>query len=560
MKHLICYLLALMLLIGSLSACSSTPPEQTEPTEPTILTEDPTHPPDNIQYDSPEQEAVVKTALAFLNRGSRIQYDDTRLYKGTSPVIYRWQHSVKSPEDYSAQFYGYTNCAAFTHDVYLEALDFDIGAHTTASLISKGASQRVFYYEPNRKETAEEMAAVETSFRSELKRGDIIVIRYNGNSNGHAMLYVGDGILPNGGDIIHSSGSNYEYSGYTEIFESSGSVRTMSVFSLFSPGSSLNVFTKTERFAIIRPLNAYEGGVPEKTQNRIKNLQGIVAEKLCSHTYAMTVNPGDTMTFTFSVQNKNPYPVALTVTDAVPANTTYLSGADAVEDRHLSWKLTVPANSAGKVSYSVKVNEDAPYGTAIYSDAGTVGGVDTDCPKVYIAKTFSAAQQTAIQNAVKALADSPSRGVDRIDAIYTQAVGNTTGLPADFETLLSGIFRPFGLPIYRLNDNGAYLDMVVPGMFGGRYVGNRYLADDYHRLEAIRTRLPYSRDLIAGDIIVTADTDIFGETQYQIFLFDGVNVQNVMTGRSMKSEIILASLLGYERFAILRPSMTAEFP
>ena len=70
MKRLFAWLLVLSLLLAGCGGVEM--PSPTEPTEatPEPLTVDP-------RFESLAQEAVVKTALAFLDRGYWIQYDDT---------------------------------------------------------------------------------------------------------------------------------------------------------------------------------------------------------------------------------------------------------------------------------------------------------------------------------------------------------------------------------------------------------------------------------------------------------------------------------------------------
>ena len=553
MKRILALGAAVLLLLGGFAGCrqeAPVPPAETTPlTEAPPLTVDP-------RFESLEQEAVVKTALAFLARGSRIQYDDTRFSPTAEPVVYRWEVGLRSPEDYTTQYLGYTNCAAFTHDVYLDALDYDIGSYTTASLTAKGESQRVYTYLPTGKETGEEKAAVEAAFRSQLKIGDIIVVRYSGSrtGNGHAMLYVGKDVLDPGLDIIHSTGSSYSYKGFSENLESGGTVQTMSTASLFSSTSSMYTFSKLQSLAIVRPLNTYRGGVPEKTQNRIRNLEGIVAEKLSSHTYGMTVNPGDTMTFQFSVTNKNSNAVTLDIQDTVPTNCAYVSGAKTVEGNTLRWQLTVPANGKASVSYTVKVNVDAAYGDTVYSNGGMVGGVDVDCPKVYIAKTLSTDEQESLKSATAEVKDK--QGIALADAIYQKALGKATGLPTNFTALMDSLYTPFFEPHYRLKGERGMLDLIVPGMFGGRYVSQRTLASDYMRLEYIRTRLPYARDLIIGDIIVAVGgPETQSGTGENLFLFMGDKCLNLLTGKAVSSQPLLNTLIAYNRFAIIRPSV-----
>lgn len=552
MKRIVAFALVLLLLLGLVGCQKEATPVPTEPTE-TIA---PTEP--NLttgpQFDTPEQEAVVATALAFLNRGKYIQYDDTRLSSTPNLIVYRWEVGLKSPEDYTSQFTGYTNCAAFTHDVYLAALDYDIGAHTTAMLTAKGTSQRKYTYIPTGTETDTEKAAVEADFRANLQIGDIIVVRYNGSNegNGHAMLYVGEEVLESG-DIIHSTGSSYSYKDFSEKTESNGTVGTMSTRSLFSPGSSMYVFSRIKSLCLIRPLSTYKGGVPEHTQNRIDNLQGIVAEKLSSHTMGMTVNPGEEMTFTFSVTNKNNHPVTVEVRDTVPENTAYISGAEQVDGESLSWQLTVPANETASASYTVQVNADAPLGEAIAGDRGTVGGVKTTCPKVYIRKTLTKGQQEKILSAAEEI--TGKEGIALADAIYRQALGKATGLPADFTALHDSYFQEF-FDQHRLSGEGGMLDLIPTGMFGGRKVAHRSIASDYMRLEYCRTRLPRAEDLIAGDIILAVGgPNTPGNSVQSLYLFTGERMLNLNTGKTQPARPLLNMLLGYDRFVVIRPSI-----
>lgn len=559
MKRIIALTLALLLLFAGCGKPNA-PADPTGTTEPALppLEVDP-------RFESLEQEAVVKTALAFLNRGKYIQYDDTRFSATAEVVVNRWEVGMKSPEDYTSQATGYTNCAAFTYDVYLEALGYDIGAYTTALLTAKGTSQRRYTYIPTGKETAAEKAAVEADFRANLQIGDIIVVRYNGDrdGNGHAMLYVGKDVLENGKDIIHSTGGSYNYKSFTENTESAGTVQTMSVDSLFSSAGRMYVFSRLKSLCLIRPLQTYKGGVPEKTQNRIRNLEGVVAEKLSSHRGSMTVNPGEQMVFQFSVTNKNDTPVTLEIRDTVPANCTYISGAEKVEGDHLRWLLTVPAKGKASVSYTVQVKSDAAYGDAVYSDAGTVGGVDTDCPKVYIQKTLSAQEQALLLSAVDqerrliaAGESAAKKGMALADAIYQKATGKPTGLPTDFAALDASFFEPFFAPNYRLKAEGGRLELIPAGMFGGRKLSHRTLASDYMRLEYVRTRLPQTGDLMAGDMILAVGgPESAGSNGENLFLFTGDKLLNLNTGTLSNPQPLLTSLLGYDRFAVIRPSV-----
>lgn len=538
-----------------------------------------------IEYESLAQQAVVETALAYLARGSRIQYADTRLATGDlvpSQVRYRWERGQKSPEDATSQYYAYTNCAAFTYDVYYHALNQDILSYTTASLIQTGADQMMFKYFPTGKETEEEMAELEQKFRDTLKVGDIIVVRYNGSrkGNGHAMLYVGAEVLENviadknnqaeGNtvqttaptssvtekeyvyDIIHSGGGNYNYSTFTEKFEQKGSISMTSVDMLFDPISSRYVFSKLLSIGIVRPLNVFDGEVPEESVNRINNLYGIVAEKLSSHTVGMTVNPGEEITFTFSVENTNANAVTLEVKDTVPSGTAYVSGAETVTGNELSWKLTVPGGETKTVSYTVKVNDDAAYGDVISGASGSVGGVSVSCPQVVVAKSLTADQQNSLLAAVQTYTASELNGTALANAIYTEAFGTKDVLPSTCEALLESVFDAYlgTLDYFTPAADGACAAMLVPTMYGGRYT-----IPDFGVEEAVvRTRLPYKHQLMVGDILVASENA--DGTMLRLFLLMGDTAYDLLNGMAAEDcNACLEKVLGCNRFAVLRPSM-----
>jgi len=561
MKRFFAVTLVVFLLLGCFAGCKkesppapATPTASTQPTAP-VTQQTPTAPAQpalevDPRFESLAQEAVVKTALAFLDRGKYIQYDDTRF--NSSVQVYRWEVGIKAPEDYTSQLTGYTNCAAFTYDVYRQALGYDIGAYTTALLTAKGTSMRRYTYIPTGKETADEKAAVEAEFRANLQIGDIIVVRYNGDrdGNGHAMLYVGGEVLSGGKDIIHSTGGSYSYKNFSENTESGGTVQTMSTKSLFSPGSSMYVFSRIKSLVLIRPLNTFKGEVPENTRNRIRNMEGIVAEKLSSHTKGMTANPGEIMSFTFSVTNKNNAPVTLEIQDTVPANTTYIDGTQQVNGNSLSWELIVPANTSTMVSYSVQVNPDAPYGETVVSDS-TVGGVRTTCPAIYIQKTLTPKEQENILAAAEEV--TGKTGMALADAIYQQAIGKTSGLPTDFAALDNTFFQITSDGSCQLKGERGMLDLIPTGMFGGRKLFHRGLSQDYMRLEYARTRLPQATDLIAGDIILAVGGPNGGGEH--LFLYTGDSLLNLNTGKTQSAQPLLNMLLGYDRFVVIRPSI-----
>lgn len=575
MKRSIAFCLVMVLLLGSFYGCGKEP-EATEPTEPAnvdskygISLVDA----NEVVYESVAQMAVVKTALAYLARGTRIQYDDTNMNIAGATTQYRWQHGVRLyPEEYTSQYTGYTNCAAFTYDVYLSALNMKIGGYTTKNLTSVEGKQRIYSYYPKGNETKEQMKQVQEEFMSKLKPADLIIVRYNGtrDGNGHAMLYVGKDVLrgvegaKENADIIHSTGGSYQYGDKAEKYEKNGTVQTMSTVRLFDPSGGMYVFGKLKSIVILRPLEVFNRDIPENSLNRIRNMDNIVAEKLSSHTYGMTANPGDDITYTFSITNQNKEPATVTVEDTVSALTTFQSGDNAtVEGDRLRWEVTIPANTTAAVSYTVRVKEDAQVGQSIVGDEGTVGGISVPCPDVFVARTLTRQEQSDLLAAVEALSDTKLlRGVDLINALYSKTLKVEKILPDDFDGIVESVYPDFSGLTY-INGKSPYADAIAPGLFGGRTVTQRTLALDnvaqYMRLEAIRTRLPDPEQLIIGDVLIARDGT--EDTGKKLYLFTGEKMLNLLGDDTLVYEDTLSCLnpvMGYSSFMILRPSMLLD--
>ena len=483
-----------------------------------------------------EQEAIVKTAENYLIRGYRIQYDDTRFLSGGD---YRWQIGVKDVEDYTSKDVGYTNCAAFAIDVYTNALGLETTMYWTQNLIDAKDMQH-FYYEVTGSETDEEKTQVEKEFFEALQPGDIIV--YRRASSGHAILYVGNGT------IIHSRGDNYNYTAKKETYEPT--ISYWHVKDLFTDSNAKDyVFGDIKKIAIVRPL----GEVTESAKNRMEKLQGIVVEKLCSHNTATTVNYGDEITFTFAAYNTNDYDAEIDISDNVPENTTYVSGAENVSGDNLSWKLKVPAGGNAEVSYKVKVNDSENVSETGYvlSDAGKVCGVSVKCPAVYIKKTLSKEEQEKLVSAANKVSGEPSSEIAKVNTIYSEVLDiQNVFSETTTEELMDRLFEKNEKEKTVLKKDGPYSRMVVPTLYGGRNLFTaRY---EYKTAQPdYRTELVREENLVAGDILVVDETDV-----QKLYVYTGDGLLD-MTNGEKKTQIggYLDSLIAHNRFVVLRPSM-----
>lgn len=136
-----------------------------------------------------------------------------------------------------------------------------------------------------------------------------------------------------------------------------------------------------------------------------------------------TVTPGQTVTYTLDYANTGGTAVApATITDAVPAGTTYASGATCspacagsvtVSGGVISWPVDVAPGGSGSVSFPVTVNSTDPNGQVI-TNSGVITGVlaagqqPTSVPSNTVTHTVSvpAAQLTLAKSA------SPASGAD----------------------------------------------------------------------------------------------------------------------------------------------------
>lgn len=571
MKRFLSVALVLILLISCLAGCE-------KPVDTSNVTVDPNGlslEEYGITYESLAQKAVVKTAIAYWQRGSRAQYDDTRLNVSKAPTfdktLYRWQSGVRlSPEAYTTQYPGYLNCAAFVHDVYLAALNLDIVANYTGHLAAIDDASRVYQYVPTGNETAEEKAQVEKTFYETLKIGDIVVA-YSGGG-GHTIVYVGNQIINavegtsdenSIYDSIHSTGTNYIYESITEQYESTGTVGKTSTHHWFNESNSRYVF-KLKSLTILRPLNIFTQDVPENSMNRLQYMDNIVAEKLSSHPAGTTAGPKQEISYTFSITNNRTSEVTLQVKDTIPENTAFVSSENCHKSGNdLTWIVTVPAGETATVSYTVKVNKNAKAGSKIESTAGTVGGVAVNCPGIYVGTTLSAEQRTALLAAIDTYATSDLRGMELANAIYKDVLKTDKLLPEDSTTVLNKLFRADGDYFYLESEKNAYTNAIAPGLFGGRYVPQRDATttpeDSFRRYENDRTRWINQEQLMVGDIIIAAQNAT--ASRQRLYLYTGEKMLDLNSGDEffyVEMDVCLTPMISYNRFVVLRPSLILD--
>ena len=545
----------LMCLLFSLAACGKKP-QDSDPTTATTTPTESTNPTQPTETPQPEQTVVVNTdgmtdlqkavcitAESYYLRDKRAQYDQYNLTKKSGSDVLnvtRRLTGVKAPEDYTSQNYGYTDCSGFVYDVYNFALDMPItNGNRNTKAFCEGSIHTILCEYPERdfgQLTAEELAVKKKEFTDTLQPGDIIVYRKPGNSAGHAMLYVGNGMM------IHSTGSTYDFTNAKDKVEKDGTYKYESISTTLLEESHTRYLFKQYVYIIMRPLNKFESEIPSDTQSRMNLMRGVIAEKLSSHSYGETASPGDIITYTFKIQNASNIEKVLTVTDTLSQYTGYVSGADKANGNTLSWTVTIPAGESKEIVYTVKVNDDAPLGEYIVSNSD-ISGVAVNCQRFKIAKTLSADQQTAIAEKFAELSDELS-GIALVNAIYEQVLGKTVFTQQTIDEIWADLVTTY-TDDYVLNPDGALYDMIAPCLYGGR---NMCELDTSTLMVQERTRLLTSGLMIPGDIVI-ADAALYVYTGEYLIKVSAAKLMNYAPSQ-------VQTMLANKRFVVLRPSMT----
>lgn len=544
------------------------------------------------------EKALIATAEAYLLRGDRTQYTDDNAGKS----LYRWESGVRQPEDYTVDQYGYTNCAAFTYDVHWTTYGYapksynskgnSITLNTTANLASSAArgwneetltgdnKSTIFHYTPEGVLSDEEKAEKTEQICSLLRPGDIICIRRTTGS-GHAMLYVGGGL------IIHSSGSSYSNANKTDTHEAS--IRFRAVMDLFDPnivGKTSYVFN-LKSFSIIRPQNNTTAKVTENAANRAENMQGIIAEKISSTAMGKTVNPGDTVTYTFYIFNTTKQEKQVVIKDELSQLATFVSATDGGKcaDNVISWNLNIPADTRIPVSYTIKVKDDVNPNMKIDGGKATVNGVLHKCFDTVVGHTLTAGEQAKLVEAVNTLADKKLKlnAVGQANKIYQTAFNVDNIFGSDVKTLSDLVNGSGTNNVGIFNDSSNYSDsaivvltdmntsnackMVAPGLFGGHNVYTSSRSNDpfYRYMDMadnpLRSRYFWEKDLVVGDLLVMQ-----GEQTECLYIYTGNNTFVSLTPDTMFETQSVTDLLGYAPStdwlytAVLRPSLVLEMP
>ena len=201
----------------------------------------------------------------------------------------------------------------------------------------------------------------------------------------------------------------------------------------------------------------------------------------------------------------------------------------------------IPAGTRKFFSYTVKVNE----GKTVSGKGVKVGGLEVNCPDVYIKNTLTKDETKIVEAAIDGFECDKGHAIDNVNAIYSEALGKNVFEETEYIQIRRGLLTVDSEGHYSARKAGGITKMIVPNMWGGR----KYYTETY---AVGRVSVMKPEYLVVGDIVLIDDG-----TKESFYIYSGKYLLNLESGERVKdTEVFLEGLLAVEGFfLLLRPSM-----
>ena len=558
MKKIVSFMLCIIMIISSLNFFTAFAKEDEKGT-----------------YDN--YDIIIEMAKAYDRQGAQIPYDQYNSRRN----IY------SSPEEATAQRTIFLDCSSYVNSCYREGFGVNIlpyeikeagtspqtGNYDTYAKENQDAVDVLGYWESVNLTDEEKKNTVDFIYKN-IQIGDIITYRHgkDGPTAGHTYIYIGNDILMHcaGADSysVNKTTPSLSFDSGPGEIESEGTITTANLKTIFEDNSSGRYMFKVSKndtvwsFGIIRPMA--RGLTPTKEAlNRMK-IAGLSMEKTSSVCENSSVDTSDKLTYTITLENTNLEELTgVTINDTLPSGTEFVSGDSGVtvNGNSVLWVGNVPGNTTVNVNYSVKITAQTP-GTLIVSDATYVSGVKLG-NITHTVSGYTKAQRALLGNTMLKFADESQKFADSIQMV--KAIYKTTfNIDLfDYETPEDILDQLIDTENLTRHFSTELSKMIVPNLYGGLDIKTGWL---YYESENDKTRLPKEEHLTVGDIIVADWSE--GSTVY-VYAGDKtlVTLENgICKALTIGDDIytpgvnIIISLLGYNRYAVIRPSMSNKVP
>ncbi len=505
-------------------------------------------------------EIIVEMAKAYDRQGGQIPYEQ---YNSRRNIFC-------SPEDATAQRTMFLDCSSYVNACYREGfgvniLPYDVVEKRPCTEFydeyarENGDNPDVIgYWDTAEYTTDESRNEVADWVYENIKVGD--VVNYRRGNKGHVYIYIGDDTF------MHCAGAgSYKVHATTPALshdsnanETEGTIDTLEFDRVFrNTQSSRYIFgSAVTSFGIIRP---FERGLkPTKETVARMKIAGLSMEKTSSVHENAPVYPNSELTYTITLENTGD--TALTgvkIKDTLPEGTEFVSGDDGVSESggKITWSGDIGEYATVQVNYTVKITESKA-GALIVSDKTYVSDVKLGNITHSVSSVNAEKQALVAQTALDFVENGQQfeSSFDMVKAIYKDR-GLDLSAYSTAADALDELIDVENLTRFTSTDLSK---LIAPNLYGGLSIctGGTTLES-----ENDKTRLPKEEHLSVGDIIL-ADWD-GGETVYfyagnstLITVKDGV-CKKLTIGDNIfvEDDNIIISLLGYNRYAVLRPSM-----
>ena len=552
---------------------------------------------------------LMATALAYVQRGNWLQYDQTSFTKDMGfSTLYRRVISehLMAPEQATPQNPYYTDCSAWTAAVYNEVFGFNFKqadgseATSTRHLIRYRDTNKTGIYtnlcvwawgNGTAVSDTQKVTAM-NQLHDVVQPGDIVVygnVKYESNSSkheGHAVLYVGNGYIIHcsGASQAAMGGADYNIAAQHDKFEVNGGMVIEPLEAFTSPDGYRNMFKQTNEVVVLRPFATGKCNTPTvQAKARLDGLLNIVAYKESSVSLGQTASVGQEVTFIYHVKNLNNNAKTVNIVEPLPVSLTYVSSDGKYDSstRKVTISGSVAAGEEKTFTLKVKIAPSAS-GTIELSDTATINGVYLNSSPIVVGKTMNEKDQAAIGYLLSEL-NGYKDGYDLAKAIYSKlncTLPFTSGRDAltnvlEYHSTSSGgsaYTGSYSNHFVLTDQDTKGFEMLAPHLFGGQYdfCNIPYRCCSLHgKNREERFTGPYMRVryldecyFIPGDLLIYAETPTDEATVYiyggdsTFYTADSKGVQTV-SGSSVVH--LLESMMAKAAFCVLRPSLTLSY-
>ena len=514
-----------------------------------------------------KQNVLIHTAEAYYNRKETIQYDK---YKSTAGYVIPEQASIQNPL--------YLVCGAFVYDVYRYGFEVQNNFIVNNNLSVSGKTTK--FVKDHLNDAAYKDYIVYTDFggvgninytdlsdflKTEAQIGDVFVYMDKIGVEGHTMLYIGNQTF------IHVAGQNYLLGTYTDQIETGKytAVRKNTVSEMET--NSKYLFGKEiSSVVVLRPM-ANPNLTPSDQALKRLSLGNLKIDKVSSIPPKVSLNLGNQITYSITIENNNTQISSLEIQDTIPQNTKLVSCTNCNKTgSSLRWNVSIAPNTKKTVSYTVEVTEN---GKEIISSHTTVSGIEINAIRHQSKRTFTLAQRKEFVSHIQKLYQNYNSG-QRFDLndLYKKFDSDFSWFDSNknyFEEI-KGIDQVKPLSVGTTSN---VYSLLVDDFYGGRYFPSP------HSIKTLDKYYPSRNvtfdNLVEGDILLV---NFFVNQQandpYQIGEVknsDLINKLYIYIGNQQfasyypdfklltttESQNVLSRLLGEYQYMVLRPSYKA---